>query len=157
MTIEVNIEEVPAQHAVMLRFRCPYSNISEAMTEAFSGLIDHISAVGVEEGDITGPFFALYHNTENIENWDISVGFPVAKPIPEGGKVTMGALPGGKVAVSRHVGDYSGLKEQWELVMNNEAPPLPEPVEEAAVEGNNNDAGPIAADIDAEIGETEAI
>ncbi len=42
---------------------------------------------------------------------DLEAGIPVDAPVPDGGPVVMGMLPGGEVASTYHIGPYARLCE----------------------------------------------
>lgn len=116
MTIDVRIETIEPQQAIMLRVKSSNADLGETMTKAVGELFEYLDKIDVDDEDIIGPLFAFYHFCEEPDQWEYSVGFPVHRPLPVIGDFTMGKLPGGKVAVTRHLGDYSGLKDQWDLL-----------------------------------------
>jgi effector-binding domain-containing protein len=54
----------------------------------------------------------MYHNMD-MSNLDVEMGFPVTKATEGSGRVKAGKLPGGKAAVTLHVGPYEKIEEAY--------------------------------------------
>jgi effector-binding domain-containing protein len=80
-------------------------------------IADRIADLG---GEPAGPPFARYHDY-SAEEVDVEVGIPVVAPVAnlrsveesEPGEVAASELPGGRLAVTVHRGDYSGLNDTY--------------------------------------------
>lgn len=56
----------------------------------------------------TGSGFVRYHRISD-EELDMEIGVLLPQPIPETDTIRMGELPGGLVAMARHIGPYNNL------------------------------------------------
>jgi effector-binding domain-containing protein len=55
----------------------------------------------------------MYHNMD-MNNLDVEIGFPVTQASGGSGRVKPGKLPGGKAAVTLHVGPYDKIGEAYD-------------------------------------------
>lgn len=86
-----------------------------------SGLFDtafpRVAAAAFAAGNPPiGPATALYEG-DPATTFSIEIGFPVSTPFGDADGVLGSALPGGRVAVLTHLGDYETLSSAWKQLM----------------------------------------
>jgi effector-binding domain-containing protein len=111
MALEVEIKDIQPQPTVAVNLTTPYAEISEHLGQAYGAVMGYLAKIGAYPA---GPAFARYNDndTERAE-WDITAGFPVSEPVAGEGQVAAGELPGGKAAVTWHIGAYDTIGETW--------------------------------------------
>jgi|SRR5665648_307721 len=86
----------------------------EAMQDEMKPAIDEIIAALSGQGNPPiGPMFA-HHLVLSSTRFDFEVGFPVASPITEVGRVRNGELPSVTIARTIYHGLYEGLFSAWD-------------------------------------------
>jgi effector-binding domain-containing protein len=101
-----SMEERPT---LVIRTFTPVEKLPEVMGSTYGEIMQVMVSSGVQPA---GPPFAVYHNMD-MSNLDVEIGFPVAKTVAGGGRVKAGKLPGGKAAVTLHVGPYGKIGEAY--------------------------------------------
>ena len=107
----VRIVDLTPMSAAVVRVSGPVSELPRLMGEAFAATS---GAIELGHGRIAGPPFARY--LDSGERVTAEVGFPVAGPVPESGRVHPTFLPGGTVVSAVHVGPYDTLHETYARV-----------------------------------------
>jgi effector-binding domain-containing protein len=105
----VELRELEPRPAAVVRIDVPPAEISDAIGAAFAEVAGAAARAGVAIG---GEPFARYVSF-GPERIVAEVGFPVAGPLPETGRVHPTFLPGGLVASAVHVGPYDTLHETY--------------------------------------------
>lgn len=105
----IELRELTARQAAVVRIDVPPSAMPDAIGAAFAEVAGAAARAGV---GMSGEPFARYvaFGPERIV---AEVGFPVAGPVPESGRVHPTFLPGGLVASAVHVGPYDTLHETY--------------------------------------------
>jgi effector-binding domain-containing protein len=96
------IRSIEPQPAITERAVTDHAGIPSVVDRIFPALLGKLQAAGAEPA---GAPFIRYHETG--EEFSLELGIPA----PEG--VATATLPGGRVAVYRHVGPFSGLPEAF--------------------------------------------
>jgi effector-binding domain-containing protein len=113
MTYEIEEKQIDPRHTATIRFRTPPGPAMGAkLAEVLPEIMSHLKSAGVE---VTGPPFSLYRGMAN-GTFDLEAGMPVGAPIKEAAQIKPGTLPGGKAAVTWHVGPYDTLGNAFEAV-----------------------------------------
>ena len=73
-------------------------------------------ALGAQSNPPAGPAIAVYEG-DVASTFSIEIGFPVERVFDETDGVRPSTLPGGRLAVSTHVGPYDSLPGAWESLM----------------------------------------
>ncbi len=110
---DIQIESIPAQHALVVHERASRASLGERMGQAFDALMNHVQATGAH---VTGPWFAVYPEMPG-DDFTFGCGAPVAPGATGGAGVELQELPGGDAAVLTYQGPYDGLSEQWARLM----------------------------------------
>ena len=101
------VEEV---NTLVVKISTPVKKLPEVMGPAFAEIAGVAGSLGVE---LTGSPFAIYHNMD-MANLDVEMGFPVSRKVAGKGRVKAGTLPGGKAAVTLHLGPYERIHEAYD-------------------------------------------
>jgi len=116
-TISAEFRELDPQPTVVVRVSAPTPSLGELFDLHLPNIADRIADLG---GEPTGAPFARYHDY-SAESVDVEIGIPVRAPVAnlrdvgeaEPGEVATGQLPGGRVAITVHRGDYEGLNATY--------------------------------------------
>jgi effector-binding domain-containing protein len=109
MPYEVEIKDVAARHAAVVRFEAAGSEMGEKLGEAFGAVMQHVFQAGAQ---LPGPAFAYYEQLGN-QRFDVRAGFIVTAPIDGNGTVLPFELPAVRVATTTHIGPYDKLSEAY--------------------------------------------
>jgi effector-binding domain-containing protein len=104
MATDPEIRELSPQHAVVEVTVTDAAGIPAAVDSGFPRLFGRLADLGVEPA---GPPYIRYLRTG--AEMELELGIPVG---PDAGQSS--GLPGGRVAVLRHVGPFSGLRDACE-------------------------------------------
>lgn len=116
-SLAAELRDVDPQPAVVVRVSAPTPSLGELFDLHLPNIADRIADLG---GEPTGAPFARYHDY-SAERVDVEIGIPVRAPVAnlrdvaeaEPGEVAAGQLPGGRVAVTVHRGDYESLNATY--------------------------------------------
>jgi AraC family transcriptional regulator len=109
---EIEVKEIPEQHAVVIR----ETTTAKGLAQVFRNLYPEIGALLDRRGiEPAGPSFALYHSYSEDEV-ELEAGFPVAEMVQGEGRIRSIRLPGGRAAVTVHVGPYTTLGDAHEAM-----------------------------------------
>jgi effector-binding domain-containing protein len=112
MTYQFELQQQPAQPALVIRARAAVQELPQVFGEAYDALMRYLAELGEQP---TGMPFAAYHNLD-MQNLDLEIGFPVSRPLPGKGTIQPGELPAGKWARVLHVGPYEQLRDAYEAL-----------------------------------------
>jgi len=112
MRYTVSEQALSPQPVLVARRRIKRTEIAKAVGELLGAVFLHAQRAG---GTIIGPPFSRY-----LE-WgpallSIESGLPIATPVAGEGDVLTGTLPGGRAAVTTHVGPYEQLFDAYAAV-----------------------------------------
>ena len=99
------IREIPDQPVAVLRAATPAAELGSVIDKTFSSLFGRLGESGVAP---SGPPFVRY--LETGDELRVELGVPVPAEAADLDGIERSALPGGCVAVWRHVGPYSELR-----------------------------------------------
>lgn len=109
MDYEITIEQREAQPVAVIVGRVDRQRVAEFLRGAYEELFAALA------GPPIGPPFARYRML--TDGFEVTAGVPLAGEQPTVGRVTAGLLPGGPVAVTRHVGAYDDLPAAYDALM----------------------------------------
>ncbi|MEU1982853.1 GyrI-like domain-containing protein [Nocardia sp. NPDC019395] len=111
-TAEPQVLEIAESILAAVHGRISPEGIRDFFDASFSRLATVIAAQAIT---ITGPALARY-GTITEHTMDITVGFPVNRPIRPEGEVIADRLPAGQIARLVHHGSFDGLSRSWDLL-----------------------------------------
>ncbi|MGN6637230.1 MAG: GyrI-like domain-containing protein [Oryzihumus sp.] len=112
MGYEIDLVELPAQPAAVVRAHVAHDAIGDFLGQALGEVMGSVGEQGLHP---TGPPFGRYRPAED-GGWDVEAGFPVSAAPTETGRVQPATLPAGSAAHTTHVGDYGSLGAAYEAV-----------------------------------------
>jgi effector-binding domain-containing protein len=105
MDVDIEVKELPAQHVLTIRERATAKGLGAAMRGLYPVIAAYLEKRGVQPA---GPSVGLFHSYSE-EEVDFEAGFPVAEPVEGEGRIRASELPGGRAAVTTHVGPYDTI------------------------------------------------
>jgi effector-binding domain-containing protein len=117
MAYEVEVKEVTAQPAAVVRFTAAVPEMGEHLGRAFTAAMAYIQSAGAT---IAGPPFAYYEQLGD-QRFAVRAGFPVQAPLKGEGEVEPFELPGGRVVSTLHVGSYARLMDAYDAITTHAA------------------------------------
>ena len=113
MEEDVQVKQLSAQLALVVRKRVKMSEVAAGMGEAFGELMRHAQATGAP---FMGPPFTLYPEMPS-EEFTFLVCMPVARGAVAGDDVELEELPAVEAATLLYKGPYSGMEPSWRRLM----------------------------------------
>jgi effector-binding domain-containing protein len=110
---EVEIKQVPAQLALVVRTSVTLTTIAERMGAAFDTLMRHARETGAQ---FVGPPAVLYPEMPNGE-FPIAVCMPVAPGAAAGDDVALEELPAIEAATLLYQGPYDKMEPSWQRLL----------------------------------------
>jgi len=109
---ECAIEMMEPQAVASVRLTIKPTEVSKTLSGVLIEVMKYLGKAGVTP---TGPPFSRYHRM-GPDELDLEAGMPVSKPVPGEGRIKGSELPGGRIAVTWHVGNYDKLPETHALL-----------------------------------------
>lgn len=105
MSIHVELEQQPAQPAVAICVHAAAQDLPRIFGESYGALMQYLGQLGEQPAGLP---YAAYYNL-NMQDLQIEIGFPVARPLPGEGPIQASMLPGGLWAKVLAAGPYDQL------------------------------------------------
>ena len=110
--MEIRLEERASQPTLTIRRVVSYDQLGSFMGEVFPKVFQHLKERGLQP---ISPPFSLYRQVTG-NSVDVESGFALAQQAVGEGEITPNHLPGGKVAVTMHVGHYDSLMQTHQSI-----------------------------------------
>jgi effector-binding domain-containing protein len=101
----IKTRKLKPKPVVGTRLRTTPAGIGPAFQDTIGQVMAYVESAGAAPA---GPPFIRYFDYDEDEV-DMEVGVPLDAPLPGSGVIQASELPGGRVAITVHEGDYSGL------------------------------------------------
>jgi effector-binding domain-containing protein len=112
MPYNVEIKEVEPQRMASIRASTRPEEIGTTLEEILPAVWMHLRSHGIRPA---GPPFTRYCDVGE-ERVGLEAGFPITDPLEGDERVVVGELPGGRVAVTWHVGPFDRLREAYQAL-----------------------------------------
>ena len=112
MNYNPEIKEQPARPALSIRTRTSVQALPEVVGQAYGKIAGYLAELGKVPA---GAPFVAYYNMD-MQDLDIEIGFPVAKPQEGKGEIRASQVPGGKLAFALHTGPYREIGPAYEAL-----------------------------------------
>jgi effector-binding domain-containing protein len=112
MDYEIEIKELEAQKGVAIREKTTAKELGSVMPGLYPEVLAYLEKKGVRPA---GPSFGVYH-TYTEDEVDFQAGFLVTDPVEGEGRIEAIILPGGRAAVTTHVGPYTTIGKAHEAM-----------------------------------------
>jgi len=108
----VKIIEVAEQQVASIRAKVKISEIGQTLGVILPEVMGYVTE---SDAGIAGPPFSRYHSF-GAATVDLEAGIPVANPIEGTDRIKSRTLPGGKVAMTWHIGDYHRIPKAYKRI-----------------------------------------
>ena len=112
MSYQCEVKEQPAQKTLSIRTRAAVQDLPRLLEEGYGAIAQYLGELGEQP---IGPPFAAYYNMD-MDDLDVELGFPVARPLPGRAEIEAGEIPAGRVATCLFIGPYSELEPVYEAL-----------------------------------------
>jgi effector-binding domain-containing protein len=102
------IEQEP-QPSLSIRTTTSIKNLPQELGKAYGAIGQYLGQLGEQP---SGAPYAAYFNFD-VNNFEVEIGFPVAKPLPEKDEIKATELPGGKLARCLYTGPYNKIEPAY--------------------------------------------
>lgn len=100
---KINLLEQPEQHVLSIRTTIHFNDYPNTAKQAYGAIMEYAARNGLM---LSGGPFVCYHNAD-LENLDVEMGFPVAKPVLGNGDITGYTIPAQKAVSGIFLGAYT--------------------------------------------------
>lgn len=114
MAFEIKMEETKAQPTLIVKKNIPVTELLHILGATFMAIINHIWALGEQPA---GDAFVGYFNLD-MDNLELEIGFPVAKPLPGKGDIVAGTIPAGKQVTCLYKGPYMQMPAAYQAIQD---------------------------------------
>lgn len=109
MSFTCELQQRPAQPALIIRGRAPQKELGSQMGQAIGAISQYLAQLNAKPA---GSPFAVYYN-EDPHDFDFATGFPVSESLPARPPIEASEIPAGAYAVCTFTGPYSKLGEGY--------------------------------------------
>ncbi|MDO7787360.1 GyrI-like domain-containing protein [Desulforamulus aquiferis] len=113
MDYKFELNEQQAQPVLSMRTRTAVGNLPQELGKAYHTIINYLNELG--EKPFEAPF-AAYYNMD-MEDLDVEMGFPVAKPLPGKGEIKSSEIPAGRQVSCMYKGPYNQMEPVYNAMM----------------------------------------
>jgi effector-binding domain-containing protein len=110
MSIDVEIREIDPQPFMAMHFKCAPEELGPKFGVVLPATFGYVMSQGKQPAGMP----VAHYLSVSSELFEVEAGVPVAQPMDESDTVKNRTLPGGRVAVTRHVGPYENLRHTYE-------------------------------------------
>ncbi|NDL68468.1 GyrI-like domain-containing protein [Anaerotalea alkaliphila] len=110
MEWKIGLEERAQQPTLSIRTTVTMEALPSTIGECYGRIAAYLGELGEQPAGI--PFTA--YRSLDLQNIDVEMGFPVAKPLPGRDNIQAGEIPAGLVVASRHRGPYAAMEKLYE-------------------------------------------
>lgn len=112
MTYQCEIIEQAAQSVVAVRTRTSVQDLPQVLGKAYGEIWQYLGEL--HEMPAGAPYVAYYNM--DMQDLDLEIGVPVARPLPGKPGVQAGLIPAGKAAACLHTGPYPEISAAYEAL-----------------------------------------
>lgn len=98
--------------ALVLQRRASVNDLPQILEQAFGLLGQYLAELG--ENPVDAPCIGYFNM--DMQNLDLEIGFPVARPLPGKGEIQPGALPAGESVTCIFTGPYNEVSVAYEAL-----------------------------------------
>jgi effector-binding domain-containing protein len=114
MPYPCELQDLPVQSALTLRFRTDVLNLPQALGEAYGAISDYLTELGETP---VGAAFAIYFNME-MQDLDMAAGFPLREPLPARAPIEATEIPAGQYATCVYTGPYNEIGRGYDELLD---------------------------------------
>lgn len=109
MSYKCELFEQPPQPTLSIRTTTTIKNLPQELGKAYQAVGQYLGQLGEQPA---GAPYAAYFNWDTRE-FDVEIGFPVSKPLPDKDEIKAAELPGGKLARCLYTGPYNKIEPAY--------------------------------------------
>lgn len=109
MRFEFALTEQEAQPVLSIRTRTAVENLPLVIGESYGKIMRHLGEIGEQPA---GAPYTAYYNLD-MQDLDVEMGFPVARPLPGKDEIKPGEIPRGRYVSCMYKGVYSGMEQPY--------------------------------------------
>lgn len=107
---EIALLQQTQENTLVLRTVTPVQNLPMLIGQTYGKIAAYLQELGELMTDVP---FVCYH-TMDMQNLDVEIGFPVARPLPGRDEIQPGVIPEAKVVSALFLGGFDGLEAAYE-------------------------------------------
>jgi len=111
---KIEITDFPGQLYIGIKDKCPISEIGIKMGEFYGELMGFVQKTGIQ---MTKPPFSVYFS-EPTDVIEFAACIPIEDEIKTEGRIIVGKIKKGKMAVAKHFGNYNQLPLTYQSITN---------------------------------------
>ena len=104
--MEIELKEQETQPVLSIRTRTTLTELPKIIGDSYHKIADYLEELEEQPTDV--PFTAYYNM--DMQDMDVEMGFPVAKPLPGKGYIKAGEIAEGPAATYMYKGPYSKME-----------------------------------------------
>jgi effector-binding domain-containing protein len=112
MSYNCEVIDRPAQPVLSIRTRGAAQDLPAILGQAYGAIAQYLGQLG--QAPAGAPFVAYYNM--DMQNVDMEIGFPVAKPLAGKGNIQASEIPGGKAGTCLYIGPYDKMVPAYETL-----------------------------------------
>jgi effector-binding domain-containing protein len=109
MDYKCEIVEQEPQPTLSIRTRTSVKELPQELGKAFSAIGQYLGQL--DAGPAGAPYAAYFDF--NMDDFEVEIGFPVVKPLPEKEQIKNTEIPGGKLARCLYTGPYNKIEPAY--------------------------------------------
>ena len=113
MSYNFVVTEEPAKPILSIRIRTAVGNLPQELGKGYQAIFQYLTEMG--EKPLDAPF-AAYYNMD-MQDLDVEMGVPVAKPLAGQGDIKPGEIPSGKRVSCVYKGPYDQTEPVYNAMM----------------------------------------
>lgn len=110
MSYQIELLNKPAQPALMVRTHTAVQDLPMLLGKTYGAIMQYLAELGEQPA---GMPFVGYYNMD-MQNLDVEIGFPVARPLTGRGEIQCREFPGGELVTTMHIGPYEELTHAYD-------------------------------------------
>jgi effector-binding domain-containing protein len=109
MTLNIELVEQETQTVMYIRTRTSFADMPKVIGESYCKIAAYLGEMGEQPA---GMPYAAYYNLD-MQDMDLEMGFPVAKPLSGEGEIKAGEIPAGKYVTCMYKGPYAQMERAY--------------------------------------------
>lgn len=109
MALNIELVDQETQTVMYIRTRTSFADMPKLIGESYCKIAAYLDEIGEQPA---GMPYAAYHNLD-MQDMDVEMGFPVAKPLPGKDEIKPGEIPAGKYVTCLYKGPYSQMEQAY--------------------------------------------
>jgi effector-binding domain-containing protein len=109
MNSGIEMKEEQTQPVLSIRTRAAVQDLPNVIGESYGKIMQYVEKIGKQP---SGAPFVAYYNMD-MDDLDLEIGFPVAKPLDGNDEINRSEIPAGKYISMTYKGPYTGMEQPY--------------------------------------------